>query len=249
MRKRTAAAQAQPTVSGLRMDENASPLSVLVVEDDAELAQLLAEQLGAAGYQVEIEADGRAAIDLVAVRPFDVILLDRMLPAIDGVDVLKRLRREQVDVPVILLTALGRLAERVEGLDAGADDYIVKPFEIDELVARIRTVLRRRVSPNADNSTVSAGDVTVSLLRHRVTRAGQPIELHKTEIKLLAELVRAAGSVVTRAMLLEKVWGYDFVPTTNIVDAYIRRVRLKLEVPGLPDPIATVRGVGYMFRG
>jgi two-component system response regulator MprA len=248
MRERTAAAQAWPTVSGLRMDENASPLSVLVVEDDAELAQLLAEQLGAAGYQVEVEADGRMAIDLVAVRSFDVILLDRMLPAIDGVDVLKRLRREQVDVPVILLTALGRLAERVEGLDAGADDYIVKPFEIDELIARIRTVLRRRVSPNADNSTVSAGDVTVSLLRHRVTRAGQPIELHKTEIKLLAELVRAAGSVVTRAMLLEKVWGYDFVPTTNIVDAYIRRVRLKLELPGLPDPIATVRGVGYMFR-
>lgn len=232
------------------MDElNSTPLSVLVVEDDAELARLLTDQLGAAGYEVRTEADAGAAIGLVSARPFDVILLDRMLPAIDGVDVLKRLRREQVDVPVILLTALGRLAERVEGLDAGADDYIVKPFEIDELIARIRTVVRRRVGPGADNSTVSAGDVTVSLLRHRVTRAGRPIELHKTEIKLLAELVRAAGDVVTRSMLLEKVWGYDFVPTTNIVDSYIRRLRLKLEVPGLPDPITTVRGVGYMFRG
>lgn len=232
------------------MDEqNPSSLSILVVEDDTELARLLAGQLSAAGHEVQVEEDAAAAIALVGSRPFDVILLDRMLPAIDGVDVLKRLRREQVDVPVILLTALGRLAERVEGLDAGADDYIVKPFEIDELTARIRTVVRRRVGQGADNSTVSAGDVTVSLLRHRVTRAGRPIELHKTEIKLLAELVRAAGDVVTRAMLLERVWGYDFVPTTNIVDAYIRRLRLKLEIPGLPDPIATVRGVGYMFRG
>jgi two-component system OmpR family response regulator len=232
------------------MDEqNHTPLSVLIVEDDAELAQLLKDQLAAAGHAAQVEEDAATAIALVGSRPFDVILLDRMVPKIDGVDVLKRLRREQVDVPVILLTALGRLAERVEGLDAGADDYIVKPFEIDELIARIRTVVRRRVGPASDNSTVSAGDVTVSLLRHRVTRAGRPIELHKTEIKLLAELVRAAGDVVTRAMLLEKVWGYDFVPTTNIVDAYIRRLRLKLEVPGLPDPIATVRGVGYMFRG
>lgn len=232
------------------MDEHdPSSLSVLVVEDDAELARLLTGQLRAAGYAVEVEEDARTAIDLITTRPFDVILLDRMLPAIDGVDVLRRLRREKVDVPVILLTALGRLAERVEGLDAGADDYIVKPFEIDELIARIRTVLRRRVAPNADNSTISAGDVTISLLRHRVTRAGQPVELQKTELKLLAELVRAAGNVVTRSMLLEKVWGYDFVPTTNLVEAHIRRLRLKLEMPGLPDPIATIRGVGYMFRG
>lgn len=231
------------------MDEqNPSPLSVLVIEDDAELARLLTDQLRAEGYAVRVEEDARAAIDLITAQPFDVILLDRMLPAIDGVDVLKRLRRERVDVPVILLTALGRLAERIEGLDAGADDYIVKPFEIDELIARIRTVLRRRVAPNADNSTISAGDVTISLLRHRVTRAGQPVELQKIEIKLLAELVRAAGNVVTRSMLLEKVWGYDFVPTTNIVEAHIRRLRVKLEMPGLPDPIATVRGVGYMFR-
>ena len=226
----------------------AVPLSVLVVEDDAELARLLTDQLRAAGYDVQAKADARAAIDLIAAEQFDVILLDRMLPAIDGVDVLKRLRREQVDTPVILLTALGRLTERVEGLEAGADDYIVKPFEIDELIARIRTVVRRRAAPSADNATISAADVTVSLLRHRVTRAGQPIELQKTEIKLLAELVRAAGNVVTRSMLLERVWGYDFVPTTNIVDAHIRRLRVKLDIPGLPDPIATVRGVGYVFR-
>ena len=113
---------------------------------------------------------------------------------------------------------------------------------------RGRALLRRRQASGADSATITAGDVTVSVARHRVTRAGKPVELHKTEIKLLAELVREAGTVLTRPLLLERVWGYDFVPTTNIVDAYIRRLRQRLELPGLPDPIVTVRGVGYMFR-
>jgi two-component system OmpR family response regulator len=222
---------------------------LLLVEDDEPLRTLLTDQLETREYDVRSVGDGRAAIGAVGGTPFDVIVLDRMLPFVDGVDVLRWLREQEVKTPVILLTALGRLPERVEGLEAGADDYVVKPFEIDELHARIRAVLRRRTAANADNATVTAGDVTVSVARHRVTRAGQPIDMHKTEIKLLAELVRDAGTVLTRPLLLERVWGYDFVPTTNIVDAHIRRLRQRLEMPGLPDPIVTVRGVGYMFRG
>jgi two-component system, OmpR family, response regulator len=224
------------------------PIRVLLVEDDEPLRRLLTDQLNARGYSVQSVADGRAAIAAVGGDPFDIVILDRMLPFIDGVDVLRWLREQEVMTPVILLTALGRLPERVEGLEAGADDYVVKPFETDELHARIRALLRRRQASGADSATITAGDVTVSVARHRVTRAGKPVELHKTEIKLLAELVREAGTVLTRPLLLERVWGYDFVPTTNIVDAYIRRLCQRLELPGLPDPIVTVRGVGYMFR-
>ena len=220
------------------------PVRLLLVEDDEPLRRLLRER----GYAVHSVADGRAAIAAIGDDPFDIVILDRMLPFVDGVDVLRWLREQEVMTPVILLTALGRLPERVEGLEAGAADYVVKPFETDELHARIRALLRRRQANGTDSATVTAGDVTVSVARHRVTRAGQPIELHKTEIKLLAELVREAGTVLTRPLLLERVWGYDFVPTTNIVDAYIRRLRQRLELPGLPDPIVTVRGVGYMFR-
>jgi two-component system, OmpR family, response regulator len=229
-------------------DPSPAALRILVVEDDAQLSALLARQLGGLGYRVEAVADGRAAIATLGQAQFDAILLDRLLPAIEGVEVLRRIRNEGVETPVILLTALGLTQERVEGLEAGADDYIVKPFEVDELNARIRAVLRRRNAPGVDTATLSAGDVTVSVLRHRVTRAGKPIELQKTELKLLAELVREAGSVLSRKMLIERVWGYDFVPTTNIVDVHILKLRQRLEMPGLPDPIATVRGVGYMFR-
>jgi len=229
-------------------DPSPAALRILVVEDDAQLSALLARQLSGLGYTVETVSDGRAAITTLGKAQFDAILLDRLLPAIEGVEVLRRIRAEGVETPVILLTALGLTQERVEGLEAGADDYIVKPFEIDELNARIRAVLRRRSAPAADNATLTAGDVTVSVLRHRVTRAGKPIELQKTELKLLAELVREAGSVLSRKMLIERVWGYDFVPTTNIVDVHILKLRQRLEMPGLPDPIATVRGVGYMFR-
>jgi two-component system, OmpR family, response regulator len=223
--------------------------NLLVVEDDEPLRTMLTDQLAARGYAVRSVGDGRAAMTAIGDAPFDVVILDRMLPSIDGVDILRRMREGELNTPVILLTALGRLPERIEGLEAGADDYIVKPFEIDELHARIRAVLRRRAATQGDSATLSAGDVTVSLTRHRVTRAGQPVEMQKTELKLLVELIRDAGTVLTRDMLLERVWGYDFPPTTNIVDAYIRRLRLRLALPGLPDPIVTIRGVGYMFRG
>jgi len=234
--------------SATEAPDRSKDLAVLIVEDDAALATILRTQLSDRGYRVDTLADPRAALSGLAKTRYDVILLDRMLPGMDGVELLRRFRGEGIETPVILLTALGRTPERVEGLDSGADDYVVKPFEIDELDARIRAVLRRRAPSESDNSTLSAGDVVVSILHHRVTRAGVAIDLQKTELRLLAELVREAGNVLTRPMLLERVWGYDFTPTTNIVEAYILRLRQRLQIPGMPDPIVTVRGVGYMFR-
>lgn len=197
---------------------------------------------------MDVRTDGLSALSTLSRDHYDMVILDRMLPgASDGVDTLRRLRGEGVETPVIILTALGRMLERVEGLDEGADDYIVKPFEIEELHARMRAVFRRRAPASSNSATISVGDITVSLLRHRVSRAGKQIELGRTELKLLAELARSAGNVLTRQMLLERVWGYDFRPTTNLVDSYIMRLRQRLHCSGLPDPIITVRGVGYMI--
>jgi two-component system, OmpR family, response regulator len=222
--------------------------AVLIVEDDEVLARLLLAELSARGYRADVATTALAGLARLAERPYDALILDRMLPGMDGVELLKQARTSGIVTPAILLTALGRTPERVEGLDAGADDYVVKPFEIDELDARIRAVLRRHAPPSNDNAILSAGDVVVSVIRHQVTRAGVAINLQKTELRLLAELVRDAGNVLTRPMLLERVWGYDFTPTTNIVEACILRLRQRLALPGLPDPIITVRGVGYMFR-
>ncbi len=225
-------------------------LSILLVEDDAAQAERLRDQLVALGHHVDILAEARPVAQRIAERPFDILLLDRMLPQTDGMTLLKWLRAEGIGLPVILLSALGRTADRVAGLEAGADDYLAKPFAIEELHARMRAVLRRRAPAGTapDRSTLTAGDITVSPARHSATRAGRPIELQKTELKLLTELVRDAGAVLTRSMLLARVWGYDFEPTTNIVDVYIRRLRQRLEMPGLPDPIVTIRGIGYMIR-
>jgi two-component system, OmpR family, response regulator len=227
---------------------DADALAVLVVEDDAALAGSLNAELSARGYRVDVASNARAGLARISETPYDAVVLDRMLPGMDGVDLLKRVREAGVDTPAIMLTALGRTPERVEGLAAGADDYVVKPFEIDELDARLKAVLRRHSRSKPDDSVVTAGDVVVSIVRHQAVRAGVAIELQKTELRLLAELVREAGNVLTRPMLLERVWGYDFTPTTNIVDACILRLRQRIALPGLPDPIVTVRGVGYMFK-
>jgi two-component system, OmpR family, response regulator len=227
---------------------DADALAVLVVEDDAALAGSLSAELSARGYRVDVASNAQAGLARISEALYDAVVLDRMLPGMDGVDLLKRVREAGVDTPAIMLTALGRTPERVEGLAAGADDYVVKPFEIDELDARLKAVLRRHSRSKPDDSVVTAGDVVVSIVRHQAVRAGVAIELQKTELRLLAELVREAGNVLTRPMLLERVWGYDFTPTTNIVDACILRLRQRIALPGLPDPIVTVRGVGYMFK-
>jgi DNA-binding response OmpR family regulator len=223
-------------------------LSLLLVEDDAAYAETLAEELRAIGHRTTIAAHGRAALTAINEAAFDAIILDRMMPRLDGMSVLQTLRAGGMTLPVIMLTALSASQDKVEGLEAGADDYVVKPVAAIELHARLTAILRGRGWTNASADTLQAGDIVVSPATFRAWRAGHPIDLAKLELKLLVEFVRNSGAVLTRAMLLERVWGYDFVPDTNLVDVHIRRLRIKLTEAGGEDPIRTVRGVGYMLR-
>ncbi|HXH16185.1 MAG TPA: response regulator transcription factor [Sphingomonas sp.] len=224
-------------------------LNLLLVEDDAVFAQTLAEELRGLDHNVTVAVDGREALAAVDSASFDAVVLDRMLPKIDGMSVLERLRGGNMTLPVIMLTALGRSVEKIEGLQAGADDYVVKPVGAEELSARLGAIVRGRGWTGGSADTISAGDIVVSPTKFRAWRDGIALDLGKLEFKLLAEFVANADAVLTRAMLVERVWGYDFAPTTNIVDVYIRHLRVKLTAAGGEDPILTVRGVGYMLRG
>ena len=224
-------------------------LNLLLVEDDAVFAQTLAEELRGLDHSVTVAANGREALAAVDSAPFDAVVLDRMLPKVDGMEVLERLRGGNMTLPVIMLTALGRSVEKVEGLQAGADDYVVKPVAAEELSARLAAIVRGRGWTGGSADTIHAGDIVVSPTKFRAWRDGVALDLGKLEFKLLAEFVANADAVLTRAMLIERVWGYDFAPTTNIVDVYIRHLRVKLSAAGGDDPIRTVRGVGYMLRG
>ncbi len=224
-------------------------LNLLLVEDDAVFAQAMAEELRGLDHRVTVAVDGREALAAVDSAPFDAVVLDRMLPKVDGMSVLARLRGGNMTVPVIMLTALGRSVEKVEGLEAGADDYVVKPVAAAELSARLAAIVRGRGWTGGSADTIRAGDIVVSPTKFRAWRDGTALDLGKLEFKLLAEFVANADAVLTRAMLVERVWGYDFAPTTNIVDVYVRHLRVKLTAAGGEDPIATVRGVGYMLRG
>ena len=222
-------------------------MKLLLVEDDVELAAYLALELKKAGHVVAIVHDGKAALEMATGTAFDAIILDRMLPSIDGIGVLGHLRNEGIATPVLMLTALGDLYDRVEGLDAGADDYLVKPVEIIELTARLNAIARRP-PVFRDVSVLAVGDVEVSLSNHKVRRGGKIVPLTPMEFNILVQLMRNTDRVVTRRMLLEAVWGYHFDPETNIIDAHIRRLRARLQADGGENVIHTVRGVGYTFR-
>jgi DNA-binding response OmpR family regulator len=224
-------------------------MNLLLVEDDAVFAQAMAEELRGFDHVVTIAADGRDALASVDSRSFDAVILDRMLPRVDGIAVLERLRGNDMTVPVIMLSALGRSVEKVEGLEAGADDYVVKPIAAAELNARLLALVRGRRWTAGGGDTIQAGDIVVSPAKVRAWRGGVALDLGKLEFKLLAEFVANADAVLSRAMLVERVWGYDFAPTTNIVDVHVRHLRLKLTAAGGDDPIVTVRGVGYLMRG
>lgn len=225
-------------------------LNLLIVEDDEELATQLREQLSVFGHDSTIVGDGRCANQMVAAQHFDAIILDRILPMIDGVTLLKGLRGHNILTPVIMMTALGQSRQKVEGLENGADDYVVKPVDPAELNARLNALVRAREwTDKGANETLRAGDLVVSPSRHSAWRDGQALRLQKTEFKVLVELVRHAGTPVTRAMMLERVWNYDFEPATNLVEAHIRRLRIKLMEFGGDDPIVTIRGLGYMIPG
>lgn len=223
-------------------------LNVLIVEDDQDLARTLAAQMDDFGHRTTTVDNGHQALAVVIDDAFDVMILDRVMPVMDGVTVLKNLRAAHVNLPVLMLTAFGKANQKVEGLEAGADDYVVKPVDAVELNARLHALVRARQWSTEDSDTIRAGDILVSPTKYRAWRDGQSLDLPHTELRLLAELARHAGSVLTRPMLLEKVWNYDFEPTTNIVDTYIKRLRKKLMEHGGDDPISTLRGVGYMLR-
>ncbi|MBN8849427.1 MAG: DNA-binding response regulator [Sphingomonas sp. 67-36] len=224
-------------------------MNLLLVEDDEGYAATLAEELRALDHQVTIAPTGGAALQIADREPFDAAIIDRLLPQMDGTAVLRRLRESGKMLPVVMLSALGRSAEKVEGLEAGADDYVVKPTPAAELDARLKALLRgRQWTAGGGGDTIRVRDITVSPARFRAWRGERPLDLVRLELNLLAELARNAGTVLTRAMLIERVWGYDFEPTTNIVDVQIRALRRKLMADGEDDPIVTVRGVGYMLR-
>ena len=222
-------------------------MNLLLVEDDVESAAQLATALRATDHDVTVAHDGRAALQAVADASFDAIILDCMLPEIDGLSVVRQLRAREQRLPVLMLSALGRSLEKVDGLNAGADDYVVKPTPAAEIDARLRALVRARGWTGDTTDTVRAGDLRVSPGQHRAWRGDRALDLTRLEFRLLSELVRHAGSYLTRAMLLERVWGYDFEPATNIVDVHVRSLRRKLTQAGGDDPIVTKRGVGYML--
>ena len=221
------------------------PARVLVVEDDEDIAQVLMRSLRMEGYEVRASADGEAALrDAAAFMP-DLVILDLGLPQIDGVDVARELR-DDGDVPILILTARDAVESRVEGLDAGADDYLVKPFDRQELLARLRALLRRRPPRGAASLVVS--DLTLNPDTHEVARGERPIELTQREFELLEYLMRNERLVVARQRLLEEVWGYDPFATTNTIEVFVSNLRRKLESGGEARLLHTIRGAGYVLR-
>jgi len=219
-------------------------VKILVAEDDKQTAEFIQRGLDELGHNVVAVSNGPDALHMLLAEQFDLSILDRMLPGTDGLSVLRRIRAADVEVPVLLLTALGRIEDRVDGLEAGADDYLIKPFAFSELAARVNA-LGRRKPLHAEVTRLEHGGLVVDLLKRRVLRDGEAIALQPREFKILEELMREAGRVVTRTMLLERVWNYHFDPQTNIVETHISRLRSKLKGHGRPDLIETVRGVGY----
>jgi two-component system OmpR family response regulator len=221
---------------------------ILVVEDDATTAEYITKGLLESGYVVDRAADGRDGLFHALDGGYAAVILDRMLPGMDGIAVLGAIRAADIDTPVIILSALGSTDERVKGLKAGSDDYLVKPFAFSELLARVEA-LQRRGAANAQAvvTSLECGELTMDLLSHRVERGGTRIELQPREFKLLEFLLRNQGHVVTRTMLLEEVWDYHFDPGTNVIDVHISRLRKKIDEQGQTPLLHTVRGIGYML--
>ena len=222
-------------------------MRVLLAEDDIDTARLIAGDLTGRGYDVTMVADGDSARSYAIEEPFDIAIVDRMLPSLDGVEIVRAWRAAGIRLPVLMLTALCGIADRVTGLGAGADDYLVKPFALAELAARIDALLRR--PPLATQLTrFQVGDVMLDLLSRDVRRDGREVRLQPREFAILEQLMRHAGQVVTRTMLLETIWGFHFDPQTNIVESHLSRMRSKLNAGFAADPIETLRGVGYRMR-
>ena len=220
---------------------------ILIVEDEESIARFLELELRHEGYEVGKAADGRTGLELALSGKYDLILLDIMLPLLSGMEVIRRLRRES-QVPVIMLTARDTVMDKVSGLDMGADDYITKPFAIEELLARIRTALRKRPQAPAPRELLTCGPLVMDVARHQVSCKGHPVDLTSREFDVLKLLMENQQIVLSRDTFLAKVWGYDYMGETNVVDVYIRYLRSKLDDAYGIDLIHTVRGVGYVLR-
>jgi two-component system, OmpR family, response regulator len=222
-------------------------MKVLLIEDDQETSAYVARGLREQGHVVDLAATGRDGLFLATDGGHDVLIVDRMLPGLDGIGLVQTLRQTGVKAPVLFLTALGGVGDRVRGLEAGGDDYLVKPFAFAELLARVNALARR--PPLTDRPTVlRAGDLELDLLKRTVLRGGKPVELQLREFQLLEFLMRNADRVVTRTMLLEAIWDFHFDPKTNIVETHISRLRSKLSQQGGAELIYTIRGAGYVLR-
>jgi len=221
-------------------------MKLLVIEDEAKIASLLKKGLQEQGFTVDISGDGEDGLERATKMPYDAIVIDIMLPKRDGLSVLKMLRTRKVTVPVMIITARGDVNERVEGLNLGADDYMAKPFSMDEVVARIRALVRRVTGEMI--TLYKVGDLMMNLVTREVSRGSRRINLTVREFRLLEHLMRLPGQVVTRTQLIERVWEYHFDPGTNLVDVYIQRLRRKIDDGEDVKLIQTVRGVGYCVR-
>lgn len=221
-------------------------MKVLVVEDEAKIASFVRKGLEAQGFVVEVARDGYQGYEMATTRSYDALVLDIMLPGRDGLSILRNLREKRMTVPVILLTARSELNERLEGLNLGADDYLTKPFFIEELIARLQAVVRR--ASGIGQSLLSVGNLTLNLLTRELKRGDREIELTAREFALLERLMRSPGRVFTRAQISEQVWNYQFDPGTNVVDVYIKRLRKKIDEGAEEKLIETIRGVGYRMK-
>ncbi|MBL4543594.1 MAG: response regulator transcription factor [Rhodobacteraceae bacterium] len=223
-------------------------MKILVAEDDSTTAKFIARGLVEEGHTVDCLDDGRDALTQAMTRPYDAMVVDRMLPGLDGLSLVRALRAAKNPLPAIFLTAMGGVDDRIDGLKAGGDDYLVKPFAFGELMARIDAIVRRPPLQEAE-IVLQAGDLEMDLLRRTVTRAGHSIDLLPREFSLLEILLRRKGRVQTRTMLLEEVWGIHFDPQTNVVETHVSRLRAKVDKPFTRDLIVTVRGAGYRIDG
>jgi two-component system OmpR family response regulator len=223
-------------------------MRVLIVEDDRTIADFLAQGLSETGYAVDVAADGERGLELAAANAYDAAIMDVMLPRLDGLTVIDRMRARGIRTPVLILSARRTVDDRVSGLQAGGDDYLTKPFAFAELLARVQALIRR--STGATEATrLSVGDLTMDLLTRRIERAGRLLDLRPREFALLEYLMRNAGRVLTKTMILSHVWGYNFNPGTNVVDVLVSRLREKIDRDFEPKLLQTVRGVGYVLRG
>ncbi|MFD2111638.1 winged helix-turn-helix domain-containing protein [Thiorhodococcus fuscus] len=222
-------------------------MRILLVEDDRQMADYLRKALVESGAVVDLAGDGREGLLMAASGDYDILILDRMLPGLDGLGIVRTLRASGNRTPVLFLSALGEVDDRVEGLRAGGDDYLIKPFAFSELQARVEVLLRRGTA-EAPATRLCVADLEMDLLKREVQRAGQSIQLQPREFRLLECLMQQAGRVVTRTMLLEQVWDYHFDPQTNVIDVHISRLRGKIDKGFGPPLLHTVRGAGYMIR-